>query len=132
MRRGKANGNSVAFKNCARVSARWRTSRVRTPADKIVSGSVWAEHSTPWNQPSRHCTMRAPQADPTEFIATFSRQRQQLLARVGQTFPEQAVATDADKAEALGQCLMTSLEELKVAEEEMLNQQLELLTTRAE
>jgi PAS domain-containing protein len=77
-------------------------------------------------------TMRSSPTVPTEFIATFSRQRQQLLTRVSQAFPEQVVATDADKAEALGQCLMTSLEELKVAEEEMLNQQMELLATKAE
>src|SRR5438132_6196859 len=76
--------------------------------------------------------MRSSETGPTEFLSTFSRQRQHLLSRVSQAFPDQVVATDADKAEALGQCLMTSLEELKVAEEEMLNQQLEILSTKAE
>jgi PAS domain-containing protein len=68
----------------------------------------------------------------TEFLSTFSRQRQLLLKRVGESFPDQVIATDEDKAMALGQCLMTSLEELKVAEEEMLNQQMEILATKAE
>jgi PAS domain-containing protein len=76
--------------------------------------------------------MRSADASNTEFLSTFSRQRQQLLRRVGETFPNEVVETDGDKAVALGQCLMTSLEELKVAEEEMLNQQLELLTAQAE
>jgi PAS domain-containing protein len=78
-------------------------------------------------------SMRSSETPPPAFLATFSRQRQQLLTRVSESlFPDQAVAPDAARAEALGQCLLTSLEELKVAEEEMLNQQLELLSMKAE
>jgi hypothetical protein len=76
--------------------------------------------------------MRAPTATPsTEFIATFSRQRQQLLARAGQALPAE-VPEVAPQLQVTTQCLVTSLEELKVAEEEMLHQQMEILTTKAE
>jgi len=77
--------------------------------------------------------MRAQTEEPTDFIATFSRQRQQLLARAGAVMPVPSEAVPADGSQLLAtQCLITSLEELKVAEEEMLNQHLDLLTTRAE
>jgi PAS domain-containing protein len=77
--------------------------------------------------------MRAQTETPTDFIATFSRQRQQLLARAGQVMPSQPDALPGDGSQLVAtQCLVTSLEELKVAEEEMLNQHLDLLTTRAE
>jgi PAS domain-containing protein len=75
--------------------------------------------------------MRTSTAPSTDFIATFSRQRQQLLARAGQAIPGEAPVA-AEELEVTTQCLMTSLEELKVAEEEMLHQQMEIMTTRAE
>src|SRR5215207_1347601 len=77
-------------------------------------------------------TMRASTtAQPTDFIATFSRQRQQLLARAGQALPA-APPPATPEWQTTTQCLVTSLEELKVAEEEMLHQQMEILTTKAE
>jgi PAS domain-containing protein len=73
--------------------------------------------------------MRSQTTNPTEFISTFSRQRQQLLRRAGEVVPEAPV----DTAQLVtSQCLVTSLEELKVAEEEMLTQHFELLSTQAE
>jgi PAS domain-containing protein len=76
--------------------------------------------------------MRAPLTEPTEFIATFSRQRQQLLARAAQTFDAEPEPEPSPELRLSTQCLATSLEELKVAEEEMLTQQMELLATKAE
>jgi hypothetical protein len=79
--------------------------------------------------------MRASiQPDQTDFIATFSRQRQQLLVRAGQALPVDSESTpgSASARVATTQCLVTALEELKVAEEEMLSQHLDVMTTRAE
>jgi PAS domain S-box-containing protein len=78
-----------------------------------------------------------------EFLATFTRQRQQLLHHAGAiltTLPERGAVdglADVASSPAEGspkwtQLLVTSLEELKVAEEEMLEQHLEILSTRGE
>src|SRR3954469_14692306 len=80
-----------------------------------------------------------------DFLATFTRQRQQLLHHAGAilapaaertaTADMAAAATPSlasDAAPKLTQLLVTSLEELKVAEEEMLEQHLEILSTRGE
>jgi PAS domain S-box-containing protein len=70
---------------------------------------------------------------PSEFIATFSRQRQQLLSKTAQVLPINPDASSSSpEAVPLTQCLVTSLEELKVAEEEMMSQQMEIMTLQAE
>jgi PAS domain-containing protein len=76
--------------------------------------------------------MRAPSSTPSEFITTFSRQRQQLLVRAGEVLPAETPSDGDGQTLSATQCLVTSLEELKVAEEEMLNQQFELMANRAE
>jgi PAS domain S-box-containing protein len=62
---------------------------------------------------------------PSEFIAAFAQQRRRLLHHAGSLLTAaDSASRPADTVPKLTRCLAASLEELKVAEEELFNQQL--------
>lgn len=71
----------------------------------------------------------------SEFITVFAEQRQRVLRHAGQVLTADAPVPVLDRAEAvpkLAALLTTSLEELKVAEEELVQQHEALESSRAE
>src|SRR5438477_346266 len=70
-------------------------------------------------------------AEPTDFIAALSRNRQQLWQHVGSILSPDAgdgVGALPEPVLRLSQALMSALEQLKVAEQELLDRHLERLT----
>lgn len=70
---------------------------------------------------------------PTDFVAAFAQQRQRLLHHVAPLLaPDERATVPSETVPKLTQCLATSLEELKVAEEELLDQHLQNEKSRGE
>jgi PAS domain-containing protein len=74
----------------------------------------------------------SPIASP-DFVAVLAEQRQRLLRLAGSLLGgDDPAGLPSDRVPKLTQCLASSLEELKVAEEELFDQHLQHETTKAE
>ena len=70
---------------------------------------------------------------PSDFVAVLAQQRQRLLHHAGTLLtPDDPSRLPTENVPKITQCLATSLEELKVAEEELFDQHLKNEATRAE
>jgi PAS domain S-box-containing protein len=96
-----------------------------------IAMSVAAAHSQ--NDSVGEFSMQSQDTEIGQFISTFSRQRHVVLSRAASIIdPAVPEAEPRDETAQLSALLATSLEELKVCEEELLSQQESFTSTRDE
>ena len=124
------DGRRVAMRQCLR-----RRAFVQGPCVYLLPESLCGE---PARRGARlpvqlHEKMQASLPSSPDFVVAVAQQRQRLLHHAGSLLTSvDAVQPAAETVPKLTQHLATSLEELKVAEEELFDQHLQSETTRAE